>query len=244
MTMVVQKPRRHERYIDKHDADTNLEFPHLDTMDKQYMDSILTPAAFKALLASEHSFADLFTISDQSFDKVRILSMARDETISSVDHRSQLASQCAVYFFVMKQRMRYNQQVIADGVTDYNDLVNMSVSFHWNEIGKISGYSMYTRLTDPDSMGDAIVLAFYHARLRRVVLLKIPGPEFRIAGGRFIGKHGVVIPFEKACGWCGRAAEDLKKCPCKGPRYCDGECQLMHWKTTHRFECKAGMNKK
>ena len=228
------RPPPEERYIDKHDVEQNTDFPHLDPADQSYINSILTPAALKTLLASKHSFADLFTLSDQRFDDTRIFCMTPQGEINIGSKDSQFA----VYYAVMQQRMRHNQQIIGDGITDYNDLINMSVCFHWNQSGKVTGYTMYARLTDPDNMGDAIVLAFYHAKLRRVVLLRIPGPDFRIAGTRFVGKHGVVIAFDKACGWCGRAAEDLKKCPCKGPRYCDGECQLKHWHT-HKFDCQA-----
>ena len=230
------QPPREERYIDKQDSTKNEEFPHLDDEDKKYIDSILTPAAFRALLASEQSFVGLFTIVEQSFEQSRIFCMGTDEKISVIRHNDRFAT----YYFVIQQRMRHNRQIIMEGITDYDDLVNMSVCFHWNKFGKIAGYTMYTRLTDPDSiLGDAIVLAFYHAKLRRVVLLKIPGLGYRLAGGRFIGEHGVTTPFDKACGWCGRAAEDLKKCPCKGPRYCNGECQMLHWKT-HKLECGGG----
>lgn len=226
---------REERHIDKQDTEKNKEFPHLDTDDQKYLNSILTPAAFRTLLTSEHSFAGLFTILDQPYDHTQIFSIASDGKVNTLNKNPQYA----VYYSVMQQRMQYNQQIIAGGNIDYyNDLVNMSVCFHWNQGGKIAGFTMYTRLTDLDSLGDAMVLAFYHAKLRRVVMLKILGPAFRIAGSHFIGKHGVVTPFDKACGWCGRAAEDLKKCPCKGSRYCNGDCQRMHW-PMHRSECKT-----
>ena len=207
--------------------------------EQKYLDSILTPVAFNTLVASEHSFADLFTIFDQSFKDLRIFSMAPDGKVDPVKKNAQHA----IYYDVIQKRMVHNQRVVTNGITDINDMVNMSVCFHWNQIGKISGYTLYTRLTDPDSMGEAIVLAFYHATLRRVVLLMIPGPDHRMAASRYIGKYGVVIPFDKACGWCGRAAENLKKCPCKGSRYCNAECQLKHW-SMHKAECCGGGAKK
>ena len=210
--------------------------------DQKYLDSIITPAAFNALVASEHSFAELFTICDQSFKDLHIFSMAPTTTTDGKVNPVKKNAQHAMYFDVIQNRMQHNQRVIMGGITNIADLVNMSICFHWNQGGQIAGYTLYTRLTDPDSMGEGIIMAFYHSKLRRVVLLMIPGPDHRMAATRYISKHGVVTPFDKACGWCGRAAENLKKCPCKGTRYCDAECQLKHW-SMHKVECCSRVKK-
>ena len=238
------------RYIAKKKSSDVLcmsgEFPHFEEEDQEYVNSIITPAALKTLLASEHSFTDLFTIVDQSFKNLRIFSMgptsSSSEKVDLIQNNIQ-RSKFTDCYAVMQHWMQHNQRIIADGITDHDDLVNMSVCFHWDQIsGKVVGYTMYSRFTDPENTGEAIVLAFFHAMLRRVVLLTIPGPEFRLAGVNFISKYGIVIPFNKACGWCGRAADSLKKCPCKEVRYCNTECQSKHW-SIHKPTC-SNNNKK
>jgi hypothetical protein len=41
---------------------------------------------------------------------------------------------------------------------------------------------------------------------------------------------------DKVCSWCSRMADDLRKCPCKAVRYCDGNCQRLDWRM-HRLKC-------
>lgn len=51
---------------------------------------------------------------------------------------------------------------------------------------------------------------------------------FKILGGR-------------VCGSCGRANEDLQRCPCKEVFYCDEVCQRRHWRAGHKRVCSARM---
>ena len=230
-------PHQCVRYIAKKKSN-EVDSGVFEGADQEYVNSIISPAALKTLLASENSFTDLFTIIGQSFKNLRIFSMGPSEKVVTIQNDTQ-RSQFSDCYAVMQHWMQHNQRVIADGITDQDDLVNMSVCFHWDQIsGKVVGYTMYSRFTDPENTGEAIVLAFYHAMLRRVVLLTIPGEDFRLAAVNFISKHGVIIPFDKVCAWCGRAADTLKKCPCKEVRYCNTECQLKHW-SVHKPSCRG-----
>ena len=81
-----------------------------------------------------------------------------------------------------------------------------------------------------------LVFAFYHEGLRKVALVAVPGEAHRKDAIAFVAKKAIVLPFDKVCSWCGRAAEHLRKCPCKEVRYCNADCQGRHW-GLHKPEC-------
>jgi hypothetical protein len=66
-------------------------------------------------------------------------------------------------------------------------------------------------------------------------------------------KYGLVIPEMAAhgvlytCAACGvrETPENVfLACPCKVPRYCSRECQVKHWKSSHKKECSTTSAKK
>jgi hypothetical protein len=104
--------------------------------------------------------------------------------------------------------------------------------------GEGSGYSTFCRYFDPTTIGEEVVFAFYHRGLLKVALVAVPSEEHRGEFMTFMAGNAVVLPFDKVCSWCGRAAEHLRKCPCKEARYCNADCQHRHW-GLHKPECPA-----
>jgi hypothetical protein len=178
-------------------------------------------------IVADSAFADLLTIDLQRFKDTPILTMTAlgpfGECLASARGRY------ARHFRVLQQ-MR-----IARGAS-LPVLLSVTVVSDARS-DKNTGYVAYAQCSD--RIGAETVFAFYHRVLRRVVLLISPAEEHAKAALRCICDLGVVLPFDRACGWCGAPAGGLKKCPCKGVRYCDAGCQRSHW-ATHRAACSRG----
>ena len=202
------------------------EFVRLDAVMGGELKGVISPREARAVFESGRTFADLFTIDLQKFKDTPILTMTAQGPFGEC-----LASARGRYakHFRMLQRMRRSD-------TAREPLpVLMSISFAYDAGGcRVVGYAPYARCGD--RIGAETVFAFYHRLMRRVVLITAPGEEHAEAALRCICDLGVVLPFDRACGWCGAPAGGLKKCPCKGVRYCGADCQRRHW-ALHRVAC-------
>ena len=210
------------------------EFMRLDPVDQAVLGGHLTPHAFRALFCTDTSFEHLYLASDQIFSNLPIFTLT---ACGFNPIKCPTRARYAYCFHLIQNMIMHNKRLV--GVSDLTEFVNMSISFSKDTNGKIAGYTTYMRYTDPVTIGDELVFAFYHKLMRKVVLVAVPEQEHKSAALQFICGNGIVLPFEKVCGWCGRTAEDLKKCSkCKGSRYCNSDCQMLHW-GLHKHECSA-----
>ncbi len=100
--------------------------------------------------------------------------------------------------------------------------------------GKVYGYVPYCMCAA--RLGAETVYAFWHRILCKVVLIVSPADEHEGATLDCISDLSLVVRFDRACGHCGVTTLGLKKCPCKTVRYCDADCQRLHW-GAHRHAC-------
>ena len=209
------------------------EFMRLDPVDQAVLGGHITPHAFRALFCKDTSFEHLYLASDQIFSNLPIFTLT---SCGFNPIKGPIRARYSYCFHLIQNMIMHNKRLV--GVSDLTEFVNLSVSFSKDANGKIAGYTTYMRYTDPVTIGDELVFAFYHKLMRKVVLVAVPAQEHKNAALQFICGNGIVLPFEKVCGWCGRTAEDLKKCSkCKGSRYCNSDCQMLHW-GLHKHECK------
>ena len=211
------------------------EYMRLSPSDQNAMEAILTPHAFRELTRTEKSFEHMFHIFNQNFSNLPIFTLKHQGFVplQGVGARTRYT----LCFMLIQHILERTRQLISAGVRDQSEFINMSMAFCKDPSeSKIIGYTTYCRYTDPTTIGEELVFAFFHKTLRRVVLVTVPGEEHRSAAISFICGKALVLPFDKVCCWCGRTAENLKKCPCKGVRYCNAECQHLHW-DLHKSDC-------
>jgi hypothetical protein len=211
------------------------EFVRLNSADQKRLDAILTPHAFRALIRSEKSFEHLYPIFNQTFNKTPMFALT-PRGIAPIVHTARLGEKYDLCFNVLQSIMWTNKQVVEKGAEDQSEYINMSMLYMNNAAGKIIGYSTYCRYFEPTMIGEEVVFAFYHRNMRKVALVSIPSEAHRGDFMSFMGGNTVVLPFDKVCSWCGRAAEHFAKCPCKQARYCNADCQHRHW-DMHKSEC-------
>ena len=211
-------------------------FMDLGPNDQIILERILTPHAFRALICSEESFEYLFRISNQIFTTLPIFTLTSSHGIKPLQGVS-ARTRYSLCFYLIQQMILLNKQKLGNGISDHSELINISIAFCKDARDKITGFNIYCRYTDPTTIGEELVFAFFHSGMRKVALIVIPGEEHRDAALKFICSKSIVLPFDKVCAWCGRAAEDLKKCPCKAVRYCNSNCQRLHW-DMHMLECR------
>jgi hypothetical protein len=202
------------------------------------LERVITPRAFRKNVCAAKSFEHLFKIVDQKFTHFPIF------TLTSCGFKLlKVPSSRARYhrcFIVFQAIMKENRRLLQSGVDDdFSKFVHLSFSI--SSVGeKLSGFNTFSVYTDEDTLGSEFVFAIYHKRMQMVVLVVIPGEDHTHDATRFICTESIKIPFDKVCSCCSRMAEDLKKCPCKAVRYCDGNCQRLDWRM-HRLECNSSV---
>jgi hypothetical protein len=212
-------------------------FMDLGPEDQAILEKILTPHAFRALICLEENFEHLVRISNQIFTTVPIFTLTAGSNVIKPLQGAGARSRYSLCFHLIQHMMLLNRQRLSQGISDHSELINTSIAFCKDSRDKLMGFNLYLRYTDPTTIGEELVFAFFHHGMRKVALIAVPGETHRDAALKFIGSKSILLPFDKVCAWCGRAAEDLKKCPCKAVRYCNSDCQRLHW-DMHILECR------
>jgi hypothetical protein len=221
------------------------EFANLSTDEEAIMAPILSPRAFIRVLSTEQTFAHLMAIHNQIFANTPIFISTPHPTSHTTfqNLKGSGRDRYAPYFPLLQELMHRNQQTLTEaihtkGSLKLSDLANLSIGFPRDASERVIGFTTFLRYTDPENLGDERIFAFLHTRMRKIALVIASAPNLLDATMRFINAHTVTLPFDKVCGWCGRADDHagLKKCPCRRTRYCGAECQRRHW-AAHRLEC-------
>jgi hypothetical protein len=220
-------------------AQTWGEFCSLDSPDQSVMNAIISPGAFQQIIGSDQTFRDLSTIRSQIFSNTPVLAVKPHGIIHLKG--STATSKYSPVFFYFQHYMEHNLHVLkhntVNGMNDPSDFVNLSINFSKVSINSaiVHGYIPYCRYALGE---DERVFAFFHRRMRKVVLITLPSSSAPMtAVQEYISKQGTLIPFNRFCAWCGKADLKLEKCPCKAVRYCGKECQRLHW-GAHKVECQ------
>ena len=168
-------------------------FMDLGPADQAVLERILTPHAFRALICSEESFEHLFCIFNQIFTTLPIFTLTPHgiKPLQGVGARGRYS----LCIELIQQIMLINKQKLGHGISDHSDLINTSIAFCKDSRDKIMGFNIYCRYTDPTTIGDELVFAFFHGGMRKVVLIVIPGEEHRRTAIKFICSKSIVIPF-------------------------------------------------
>lgn len=221
--------------IDPH-APTWAEFVRLSPEDERVMNSIMTPAGLRNMLASEQTFVGLLAACGQIFSATPVYTLTPQgfQELRGGAARARYAP----HFAEMQQWVLRNHEIRAEyaasGHSRPADFFNLSFAFPGGAEGFV-GYVTYLRYTSVELLGDEHVFLFYHQGRRKAVLAVIPSIEQRSAGVAFMCAHGLVNAFDKVCAWCGHVG-GLVKCPCRRVRYCGADCQRRHWEL-HKVLC-------
>ena len=212
------------------------EFFRLSSADQKVLNAFITPNAYRVLIRSEKSFEHLYQIFNQKFNKTPIFELTPRHGIAPLTRTTR--EKYTLCFKVLQRTMLLNKQVVDKGVDDESEFTNMSMLYvrDTDQDHKIRGYSTFCRFFEPALIEEEVVFAFYHRDLRKVALVSVPSERYRGDFISFMAVNAIVLPFDKVCSWCGRAADRFAKCPCKTARYCNAGCQHRHW-DMHKSEC-------
>ena len=240
-------------------------YPALSPELRGALNGLITPRAYKAAHYHPDTFARLFGIRDLAFRDLLIFRISDDAVSSApaptelpgftvvrsgeapVEEARLLADRSALrgVFEGTRRAMEYNRAVLErnrrSGNTEEVDaLLGLGFAFALQRSDTapflfLKGF--YPYFTDGDATGRCFFV-FFHAAHARLALLSAPTAQREHALG-FILAHGELHTFARVCAACGKIGV-LRKCKCEAARYCDRECQALHW-AAHKADCRAAV---
>lgn len=222
---------------------------------RQVLETFYTPSAYKALHYNPNTFKRIYELPGmQHFEELEIFKLEKNNNefipLTSTSSRSPYA----IIFAAARQMIRVNHRnilrnLIERRTDDVSPFVNMGFVCESRRCCNIPG-------EEEEKKGGVILLAgffpyfsnssvalgetmffFSCARTNRLALVTAPNEE-RQRATDFIRAHGVMHLFDRICAYCGIAASDLYKCPCKAVRYCSTDCHHAHW-PRHKVACTS-----
>jgi hypothetical protein len=223
---------------------------------REALGAVSTPSAYKALHFQEGSFEEIYDLRKMEFKNLTVFkfhqSNARPEptefqeiTEVTKDVETYILHDTRPYrrlFDLARTMVERNRRAAIHcrrtGNTQEIDLLAGMAFASKIEILSdetparitVSGFYPYFCTRDEDNES---IFIFFHVELNRLVMAAARNRQYAL---NLILKHGRLHTFDKTCAYCGKTG-DLRKCKCKGVRYCSRECQLGHW-TKHRVECR------
>jgi hypothetical protein len=237
-------------------------YAHIDPVFRQTLETLYTPAAYKALHYDPDTFKRIFRLPGMSFDALEIFKLYDGKTtplISAEDRGPYRPIFEAARVMVRSNHRNMLQNLVERRTDDVNVFVNMGWAteshMEWTaEPGPRAGPArligvggedprlrrmvlrgFFPYLNNLSAALDEIMFFFPGARTDRLMLVTAPSDARRQAI-EFIRQNGLVHFFKKVCAQCGKAGNDLFKCQCKAVRYCCAECQRAHW-PVHKGLC-------
>ena len=213
-------------------------YPSLTPLSCEMLDSVMSPAAYKALHFHRDTFERILSIDQVQFDRLSIFKCFDTGGARQLGSQS-LRAPYIGHFEYARETVSRNRLVVAQNAGDIRLLENMSfaVSVGTDGVGTggrlmVKGFYPYFASMMEDL--DEYMFMYFHSELDCIAMVTSTVPECAV---QFMLKTGSVQVFDKLCAWCGRTG-DLHKCPCKVVRYCGRECQVLHW-VSHAGECRA-----
>ena len=240
-------------------------YQHIDPKFREMLETLYTPAAYKALHYYPNTFKPIFKLPSLPFSKLEIFKL-EDDTERFVPVVSEASRSPYLPIFSAAQRMVRSihrnvlQNIVARRTEDVSSFVNLGFacesSIEWgSEPGPRAGpprlmncgganplfrrivlKGFYPHFCNRSAALDEIMFFFTRAETDCLALVTVPADE-RPKAIQFICDNGKLQLFDKVCAQCGKTGNDLFKCPCKAVRYCCAECQRAHW-AQHRDVCE------
>ena len=239
-------------------------YAHIDPVFREMLETLYTPAAFKALHYYPETFKRLFELPGMAFERLDIFRKTDDGSfiplISDADRAPYLPIFDCARPLVRSNHRAMLQNLIARRTDDIGVFVNMGLacesSLEWLDEDEpqmttqtfgpadhprlkrrvLRGFFPY--LSNHSVALSEIMFFFTNAETDRLALVTAPDDE-REAAIAFIRARGVMQGFIKVCAQCGKTGhKDLLKCSCcRAVRYCCAECQHRHW-PLHKEACE------
>ena len=217
---------------------------------RQVLETFYTPSAYKALHYNPNTFKRIYELPGmQQFEELEIFKLEKNSNNDFIPLTSTSSrSPYAIIFAAARQMIRFNHRnilrnLIERRTDDVSPFVNMGFvceSRRGNIPGGeekrgilLAGFFPYFSNSSVE-LGE-IMFFFSCARTNRLALVTAPNEE-RQRATDFIRAHGIMHLFDRICAYCGIAASDLYKCPCKAVRYCSTDCHHAHW-PRHKAAC-------
>lgn len=238
------------------------EYVHINPFMRDLLETMYTPAAYKALHYHPSTFKHIYRLPGMSFEDLEIFKFRNHEFIPLLSHLDR--TPYLPIFDAGRVMIRTNHRnvlhfLMARHTEDINVFVNMGIACEshteWSsEPGERQGPPRLLNVGGADprfrrimlkgyfpyfsnlsaALGE-IMFFFTYAPTGRLALVTAPA-DGRRAAIDFIREKGVMQFFDKVCAQCGKTGE-LDKCPCKAVRYCCVECHRAHW-PLHRDVCE------
>ena len=211
-------------------------YPTLTPFICEMLDSIMSPAAYKALHFHTGTFERILSIDQTPFDKLPIFKCFGSGKFKQLESQPARAPYVGPFEYA---RDIISRNRIALKTQDINAIENMSFAVSAGMEGTgaegrlmVKGFHPY--FTDSFKTPPEHMFMFFHAELDQIVMATSGVPDHAV---QFMIKTGKAQLFDKLCAWCGKTG-NLLKCKCKIVRYCGCDCQRRHW-ASHSHECRA-----
>ena len=213
-------------------------YPSLTPLSCEILDTVMSPAAYKALHFHQDTFERILSIDQVQFDGLSIFKCFDAGLVRQLESQSSRAPYIGRFEYA-RETVSRNRLIVAQNAGDIHLLENMSFAVSVgmegaSTAGRLMVKGFYPYFASMIEDLNEYMFMYFHSELDRIVMVSSTVPENAV---QFMLKTGSVQVFDKLCGWCGKTG-NLLKCPCKVVRYCGRECQLSHW-PSHVDKCRA-----
>jgi hypothetical protein len=209
-------------------------YPSLTPLCREMLDTVMSPAAYRALHFHRDTFERILSIDQIQFDRLSIFKCFDAGGVRQLESQSSRAPYIG-HFEYARETVSRNRLVVGD----IHLLENMSFAVSAGmegdgAAGRLMVKGFYPYFASMIEHLNEYMFMYFHSELDHIAMVTSTVPEYAV---QFMLKTGSVQVFDRLCAWCGKTGE-LLKCPCKVVRYCGRECQTRHW-VSHANECRA-----
>lgn len=213
-------------------------YPALTPFMCEMLDSVMSPAAYKALHFHKETFERILSIDQTRFEQLPIFKCYGSGKIKQLQSQPARAPYVGPFEYA-RETVSRNRTSIALNTQDINSIENMAfaVSAGMEGTGEegrlmVKGFHPYYAASFKDPT--EYMFMFFHQELNQIAMATSTVPDNAV---QFMLRTGTMQLFDKLCSWCGKTGQ-LLKCKCKIVRYCGCDCQRSHW-ASHAHECRA-----
>jgi hypothetical protein len=197
-------------------------YPLISPEMRNALSALITPKAYKAMHYHPDTFNKLFRLGQMAFSDLMIFQI-KNKT-AKPPSQTELTG-----FTVVKRGDASIELLLRDSDRSAFAAIFEGSRAAMDHNSRIFNHNLSTGNTE-------CFFIFFHSTLSRLALISVPTAKREHALG-FILEHGELHTFNKVCAACGKTG-GLGKCKCGSVRYCDIECQTLHW-PLHKTDCRA-----